>query len=376
MRAGVGLEHGKVDGLADAATDLVAAAFKVVHQRLLLKARGEVVFGDVNVRVQTDLVRLVHKIQPVFLRLGELPVRTGAYDAAPLAGGQTVHRRSYAHMDKIALADDVVERLADKRAVVLAARDHDIKAVLLHAQLTGDGVAPLRDLRLEHPGLHHGEHCLDHHVGDLCRLPGERHFNVGFFVFDLEVELLRVAQISLADVALEPLKNAQRHDRARREQRQCFRLAAADVLDHVLDAVSLHGVFFIRQLQHLHTPDTAAGARRELLGDVAALQTRQNGKAVFADDARHRLNGDVGVAAEIRHVAVIVLVRIDDAAVIARRGERLINSLLAASKFLRADAQCLVDLRRAGEDVSDDVRLLVPFVNVEHSTLLFRKMAC
>lgn len=177
----------------------------------------QVVFRNVDVRVQPDLVRIIHKVQPVFLRLGELPVRTGAHDAAPLAGGQTVHRGTDAHVDKIALADDVVERLADDGTVILAACDHHVKALFLHAQLACNGVAPLRDLRLKHPGLHHGEHRLDHHVGDLCRLPGERHFDVGFFVFDLEVKFLRVAEVSLADVVLEPLVHAQRHDCARRE---------------------------------------------------------------------------------------------------------------------------------------------------------------
>ena len=264
----------------------------------------------------------------------------------------------------------MVERLADDGAVILAARDHHVKAVLLHAELARHGVAPLRHLRLQHAGLHHGEHRLDHHVGDLGRLPREGHFDVGFFVFDLVVNFLRVAEVSLADVALEPFEDAHGHDGPRCQQRKRPGLAAADVLHHVLHAVGLHGVFLVGQLQHLHAAHAAAGARRKLLGHVAALQPRQNGKAVFANNARDRLHGDVGVAAEIRHVAVIVLVGIDDAAVIARRGERLIDRLLAAPEFLRADAQRLVNLRRAGKDVGDDVRLFAPLVNVKHGDLL------
>jgi len=92
---------------------------------------------------------------------------------------------------------------------------------------------------------------------------------------------------------------------------------------------------------------------------LSAGTAGKDGKAVLAHDASHRLHGDVGVAAQVRHVAVIMLIGVDDAAVKSCGGQGLPDSLLTTLEFLQTHPQILVNLGRPGQDIGYDVCLLL-----------------
>ena len=73
------------------------------------------------------------------------------------------------------------------------------------------------------------------------------------------------------------------------------------------------GYFSSASCSSLDLVDLRAGARRELLGHIAALQPGDDVKAGRPDGPGHLLDADVGVAAQVGHVAVIVLVGKDQA---------------------------------------------------------------
>ena len=88
--------------------------------------------------------------------------------------------------------------------------------------------------------------------------------------------------------------------------------------------------------------DAAAGAIGKLFGHIAALQPRQQVKAVFAQHAGNRLNAHIYAAAQIGHIADIMLVRIHQRAVQPRLFQLGDQRLLTAMKFLALHAQLFV----------------------------------
>ena len=78
--------------------------------------------------------------------------------------------------------------------------------------------------------------------------------------------------------------------------------------DYVFQALGADGIFLVGQLQKFDFVDLRAGAFCQLLRDITSFQARNHVKSVWADHARDLLDRNVRVAAEIRHVAGIMLV--------------------------------------------------------------------
>ena len=88
-----------------------------------------------------------------------------------------------------------------------------------------------------------------------------------------------------------------------------------------------------------------SGAFGELLGDVAAFEPGNYVKSVGADDAGDLLDGNVGVAAHVRYVAGIVLVRKDKTHGVAVTLQCVVDANELATEILRA-APCIRGQRR------------------------------
>src|SRR5262249_22264932 len=152
---------------------------------------------------------------------------------------------------------------------------------------------------------------------------------VGLLVADAVIEVLGVDDVFTPVEVLQVTDHAVGHDLARRQEANAiYRVPAGRASNYLLQALRVNGVLLVGQLEELDLVDGCVRPGRQLLGDVAAFQPGDDVEAGPADDARHLLDGDVGVPAQVGDVAVVVLVGEDEADLQARGLQRLIRAPL------------------------------------------------
>ena len=144
----------------------------------------------------------------------------------------------------------------------------------------------------------------------------------------------------------------------RGEQRDVVHGFARGRRDDVLQALGADGVLLVGQLQQFRLVHGGAGARGELLGHVAAFETGDDVKAGGADDAGHLLDGDVRVAAQVGHVAGVVLVGEDEADGVAVARESFVQPGGAAEELLARRHVLAVDGGGLFEDAEHALQVL------------------
>ena len=113
----------------------------------------------------------------------------------------------------------------------------------------------------------------------------------------------------------------------------------------------------------------------ELFGHVAAFQTGDNVNAGCAEDAGDLLDRDVGVAAQVRHVAAIVLVGENEAGFVPGALERLIHFRCSGDELFFGRHVFKVDGRRVFENSADSFEIRLVMGDCLHKSSLVMRQA-
>ena len=103
--------------------------------------------------------------------------------------------------------------------------------------------------------------------------------------------------------------------------------------------------------------DFGSGAICQLLSDVSPLETCNNVKSVRPYYASDLLDGNIGVAPQVRDISGVMLVREDQAHGVAVPFERLIDAPNPELKFLDRCHVFAVDGSGFGENLQDFIQV-------------------
>ena len=168
---------------------------------------------------------------------------------------------------------------------------------------------------------------------DDARIGNEAHLDLALLVLHAEVKFLGIDHALRTVDFLQAFDDARGNHLAGSEQRDVVHVFAGRRLDDILQALGTNGIFLVGQLQQFDLVYRRSGTVRKLLGNIPAFQPRHHVKAVWPNDSRHLLNGDICIPAEVRNVAGVVLVGKDKADRVSMLLQCLVGAANARLEF-------------------------------------------